>query len=511
MKKITFLLLTSLSFCSLAQSGYEIKVNFKNCKDTAFYLARYYFGQSLIVDSCKNVKKGSGVFKSKTKIESGVYIIANQSKERYIDFLLNENRKLTVDGDFSDLINTLKSPDSKENEDLCSYAKVFTAKNQQLQKAIETAKGKSKADSIKLVNESQRVIADELKKYDEEFMKNHKGTFVYDFLNLRTEKFPTDVPLAKNGRPDSIYQYYYYKNHYFDGVDFKDERILFTPFLADRINKYFETVIVQHPDTAIKEIDKIFARCTEGNLVYNRLLGHFCYKYETNKTMTFDKFGKTNTFEKVFVHLSDKYIIPGKVSGVYDDETVEKIKNRVNIIRNLLPEAKVADLFMIDTIYGKQVLKMGFDTANTSKSASDLYAKTADKIKPLYKTLYNVNSKYTLLVFWSVDCGHCQKEIPELNKNLKAIKNKIDLTVFAVQTKSDLYDKWRQFIIEHELDFVNVFEPVHLNNLTERFDINRTPVIYLLDKDKKIKGKNLSADQVIEILNNLETKETQTN
>jgi hypothetical protein len=49
-----------------------------------------------------------------------------------------------------------------------------------------------------------------------------------------------------------------------------------------------------------------------------------------------------------------------------------------------------------------------------------------------------------------------------------------------------------------------VFDPVHLNNTKEKFDITSTPVIYLLDKDKRIKGKKLSADQTLEIIKNLE-------
>ena len=45
---------------------------------------------------------------------------------------------------------------------------------------------------------------------------------------------------------------------------------------------------------------------------------------------------------------------------------------------------------------------------------------------------------------------------------------------------------------------------MHLNNTKETFDITGTPVIYLLDKDKRIKGKKVSANQVVEILENLE-------
>jgi thiol-disulfide isomerase/thioredoxin len=154
---------------------------------------------------------------------------------------------------------------------------------------------------------------------------------------------------------------------------------------------------------------------------------------------------------------------------------------------------------------------MGFDTASSSKSITDLYYKNIEKLTPMFKTLYQVNAKYTILVFWAVDCGHCQTEIPKLHEDLKALKGKIDFKVFAVQTKDDLYDSWRKFLIDKKLgDFIHVYDPVHLNNLKERFDIYSTPVIYVLDKDKKIKAKRLGAEQVVDMLKNLEEIEKAT-
>jgi hypothetical protein len=97
-----------------------------------------------------------------------------------------------------------------------------------------------------------------------------------------------------------------------------------------------------------------------------------------------------------------------------------------------------------------------------------------------------------------------------LNENLKDLKGKIDFKVFAVQTK-DEFEPWRKFIIEKKLDFINVFDPVHLNNLKERFDIYSTPVIYILDKDKRIKAKRLSADQVIDMLKMLDAMDKKGN
>jgi thiol-disulfide isomerase/thioredoxin len=501
MKKITLLLsaIFVFSFGAEAQSGYDIKINFKGCKDTMVYLVKYTFDQQYIADTCKNIKNGAIRFKGKTDLDKGVYVLVSQGKSTYFDIFINENQRFTVNADLDAMVNTLKAVGNKENEQFFSYIKFITGKNQDFGKIAAEAKGKSKADSIKFMQEKLTVLNAEVKAFDSDFMQRNKGTYLYDVMNLKTEKEPTDVPKAKNGRPDSVYQYYYYKNHYFDGIDFKDERIIRTPFFDDRVKKYFENIIVVNPDTMIKEIDKVMTKCTPGNLVYNLLLGYFTYSSEQNKIMVFDK---------VFLHLADKYIISGKANGVYTEETVKKIKERVDIMRNLLLDAQVSDLFMIDSIYGKQVLKMGFDTAKTSKGITDLYYKNLDRLTPMFKSLYQVKAKYTVLVFWAEDCGHCQTEIPKLNDGLKELKGKIDYKVYAVQTKEELFEEWKKFLRDHKLsDFINVFDPIHLNNLKERFDIYSTPVIYILDKDKKIKAKRLGADQVVEMLKMLDNIE----
>lgn len=502
MKKFILLLAaTALFTFNVSAQGYDIKINFKGCKDTMAYLVKYTFDQQYIADTCKKIKNGVIQFKGKKELDKGVYTLVSEAKSIYFDFFINENEKFVINTDAADLVNSLKSVGNKENESFFSYIKFITNKNEDFNKIKEQTKGKSKEDSTKFMNEKIKQLNEEVKKFDADFMAKNKGTFVYDVLNLKAEKEPTDVPKAKNGRPDSIYTYYYYKNHFFDGINFKDERIIRTPFFDDRIKRYFDNVILMHPDTVIQEIDKVLAKCDEGNLIYNLLIGYFTYKYEQSKIMGFDK---------VFVHIADKYILNGKAKGVYTDETVKSIKERVDIMRNLLLDAKVSELYMIDTIYGKQVRKMGFDTASNSKSITDLYYKNIDKLTPMFKTLYEVKAKYTILVFWAVDCGHCQTEIPKLHEDLKAIKGDVDFKVFAVQTKDDLYATWTKFVAEKKLtDFIHVFDPIHLNNLKERFDIYSTPVIYVLDKDKKIKAKRLGAEQVVEMLKTLESIDKQ--
>jgi thiol-disulfide isomerase/thioredoxin len=486
-----------------SQGGYDIKFNLKGAPDTAMYLVKYMWDQQYIVDTCKKVKNGQVQFKGQSDLDKGVYTLVSQGMSIYFDFFVNDAQKFVVSGDMSDLVNSLKCIASKDNEIFFNYLKYISQKNKEYGKFAESTKGKSKEDSAQFMKEKSIAFSKEAKEYDRLFIEKNKGSFVADVVNLRIEKEPAEVPKANNGRPDSLYQYYYFKNHFFDGIDFKDERIIRSPFFDDRVKRYFESVIVQHPDSIIVELDKMFSKCDQGNLVYNLMLGHFTYKFEQNKNKIFDRNGNSLSFEKVFVHLADKYIVSGKAKGVYSDETVGKIKERVDIVRNLLPGATVAELYMIDTTHARQVLKMGFDTCKTSKSLTDLYIKVENKLAPLYKTLSSVNAKYTVLVFWASDCGHCQTDIPKLKENLDKVKGKIDYKVFAVQTKDD-YETWRKFIISKKLDFINVFDPMHLNNLKERFDITSTPVIYILDRNKRIKVKGVASEQVVELLEMLE-------
>lgn len=495
LKKIILSVLVFGAFNSFTYGqGYDIKFNMKGNKDTMMYLVKYVWDQQYIVDTCKKIKNGQVQFKGKTDLDKGVYTLVSQGKAIYFDLFVNENQKFSISCDNNDIVNTLKATGSKENEEFISYIKYITNKNIEFGKFREESKKKSKEDSAKFILEKVNSMNADVKKFDSQFMEKMKGTYVYDVLNLKSEKEPKEIPKASNGRPDSVYQYYYYKNHFFDGIDFKDDRIVRTPFFDDRVKKYFETVLLQHPDTIIQEIDKVLGACKPEGLAYNVMLGYFTYKYEQSKIMGFDK---------VFVHVCDKYIISGKAKQVYTPETVAKIKERVDILRYLLLDSKAPEIYMIDTTYGKQVLKMGFDTAKTSKSVTDLYYKNLDKLTPMFKTLYMQKNKYTVLVFWSVDCGHCQTEIPKLNEALKELKGKIDFGVMAVYTKED-FEAWRKFIYDKKLDFLNVYDPIHLNNLKEKYDIYSTPVIYILDKDKKIKAKRLGSEQVVDMLNMLD-------
>lgn len=473
--------------------GYNLQFNLTNCKDTVLYLAKYTFDKQYVVDTCKKVKNGKAQFKSDKEIEKGIYFIVSQDKARYFDFFINENNKFTISGDIKE-VKTFKVIGSKENEKFLEYIKYIAAKNEMFVKLKDKAQQMPKKDSAEFMEREVKQLNEDVKKFQKDFYNANKGTFLADVINLQIPKEPDSIPKASNGRPDSIFAYYYMKNHYWDGVNFKDDRLLITPFFGDKFKNYFEKVIPQVPDSAIVELDKILAQCDVKSDMFKFLLAYLTPYYEAHKVMGFDK---------VFVHIINKYIKTGLANDLYDEKVREKIIERGRILEPLLIGNQAPELLMIDTAGGKITAKMGFDTAKTSESVTKLYYDNVQKITPLLVSLYQTKADYIILVFWDVDCGHCQKEIPELAKTYNELKQKYDVKVFAVYTHTE-YEKWRKFIIEKKLNFINVFDPIHINNIREKYDIFSTPVIYLLDKNKIIKAKRITHEALPKLIEFLE-------
>ena len=56
----------------------------------------------------------------------------------------------------------------------------------------------------------------------------------------------------------------------------------------------------------------------------------------------------------------------------------------------------------------------------------------------------------------------------------------------------------------HTLNWINISDGVHINNIKEKYDIYSTPVIYVLDKNKRIKAKRIGTEQVKDIILQME-------
>jgi peroxiredoxin len=174
-------------------------------------------------------------------------------------------------------------------------------------------------------------------------------------------------------------------------------------------------------------------------------------KYETSEIMGMDK---------VFVDLAEKYYLTGKADWA-DTSVVNKIRNKVNDIKPNLIGNKAPQLILYDSLK-----------------------------RPI--NALSLKSRFTILFFFDPDCGHCKTTAPKLKSIYKDLKNR-GVEVVGVSTDVNL-DAMKDFLKDLSLPWKTFAD---LAGQRRSYNITVTPVIYILDENKRIIAKRLDVDQIM--------------
>lgn len=453
--------------------GYNIKISAKGIKPfTMCQLARYYGDKQYIVDSAKSNDKGEVIFKGTEKWPQGVYLFVPPGRNRYFDFVMDEGQNFTIETDTIDFIKSMKVKGSDENKFFYEYQNFMAGKQKQiepLKNSFEKIKDKN-SDSAKVIKDKMTVIDKEVKEYKANFIKSNPTTFVAKLFKAMDEPEVPEAPILPNGKKDTTFAYHYFKTHFFDNFDLTDDRLLRSPIFHNKIKQYMDKLTPQIPDSIDISADYLIEKARPNKEVFKYLVYWLTYNYESSKIMGMDA---------VFVHMVNTYYVTNQAFWV-DSTQLYKITKRGRELEPLLIGKKAPMINMPDS---------------TGK----------------YISLYDVKSKYTVVVFWDHGCGHCKKEIPKLQEAYtKKLKAK-GVQVYAVETE-DKPEDWKKFIRDYHLNWINVQEmDAYKRAVTKKiYDIYSTPVIYLLDENKIIKAKRIETEQLenlIDILDKEKLKE----
>lgn len=456
-----FTLLTCLS--AIAQPGYEIRVTLKPFTQGHLFLAHYYGQKQALVDSVPINSKSEAVFSGKEKLPGGIYMIAYPKKDGYFELVIDKEQRFSVSADSADLLKSVRFSGSRENQ-LFSEYQDFTSlvggDMNALQKAY--AKAPTKADSAKIMNQLKDKNL-QLKNYRQQFIKAHPDHLLSTVFQLLLE------PTIPETWKDSALIYQYYKSHYWDGINLSDARLLRTPVFQPKFNRYFDEVLPQHHDSLIIEADEMMFAARNSKDMRQYVLATLTEKYVNPKYMGQDA---------VFVHLFQKYYIPGEADAWMTDKYKKFIFDRgYSLMANVIGE-KGANLNMIDSAGQKT-------------------------------NLYDVKSPYTVICFWDPTCSHCQEEVPKLDSFYHAKWKAMGVRIYGVMTDGGK-DKWLAFIKEHNLrDWIHVYQTREMKDaeiqqnqpgFRQLYDVYQTPMLYLLDADKKILAKKLNYEQLNDFL-----------
>jgi len=465
------LICCALSMATLAQGtpkAYEIKVTLKPFTSGYLYLGHHFGNKQYLVDSAKLNEKSEAVFSGKEKLFGGVYMIIYPRKNGWVECIVDKQQKFSVISDSADVINKTQYLNSSDNTLFSDYQKRSYAIGKKYKTLSDQMAGLHGQDSTAKRAE-MAALSKEIQDYRENFRKQHPEHLLSAIFNVLKEPVIPQANQHPGGKYDSTFAYQYYKAHYWDGVSFTDERLLRTPVYIPKFDRYFAEVLPQDSDSIIRYAGNILEASRSNKEMFKYHLSALTDRYVNPTYMGQDK---------VFVHLFEKYYLTGAADSWMNDKYRKFIYDRgYSLMANQLGE-KGANLELIDTL---------------------------GKPRPLYE----VEGPFTVLCFWDPTCSHCQVEVPKLDSIFQNKWKARGVRLYGVMTDGGK-EAWLKYIRTHDLkDWIHVYQTQEMKDaesaanrpgFRQLYDVYQTPMLYLLDKDKRIIAKKLNYEQLDQVM-----------
>jgi thiol-disulfide isomerase/thioredoxin len=459
---LLLLLVPAVSFGQL-KSGYEIDITIKDLQDSTLFLAYHLGDKQYIKDTLKLDRTGHAVVRGKETLPQGIYMIVLPGR-KYFEILMSEDQHFSLTCSYKDYFNTLKFTGSDENSAFIEYQKKWVTMQQHASALVKRIQNnKQNSDSLKIIGYMEKIQEENMKSYLKSVVaannRNLLATLVKAMLPVEAPEF--SVPFGSLN-PDSVKwvrNYNYNKNHFFDNIDLNDERLLRTPILFARLNAFFTNVLIQSPDTLNKEIDKMMKKCSSNYKVYQYVAVFLFNHFRESEIMGQDA---------VLVKIADDIYLSGKADWV-TKEFKDDLRKQIDLLRPNLIGKKAENIVM-------------------------------DSFKGIFVSLYDVEKEFTILYFWEPDCGHCKEATPKLKAYYDKPKD-YSIEVFAVCTTSDKA-KWTKYIEDNKLTWINGWDPQRSSHFDFYYNVQSTPTVYILDKNKKIIAKKLAVEEIGPFIDN---------
>jgi len=444
--------------------GYDIRVQIKNAASDTLLLA-YYYAEKQFVKDTAIASNGIFQFKGDSTLEAGVYILVMPPKYEPIQLFINEEEQhLTIDLDAKQIAKSFQVKGSRDNELFYDYLRYLEEKRPQAQAISDKIKTEKEAGrDVAVLQENLEKINGEVKNKQSEIIKNFPASMTAILINASIE---VTIPEMKGTQEQiEMNRYLYYKAHYFDHLKLEDPRLLRSPLIHERINYYLEKLTLQHPDSIKHSLDDILRRIQPAEETFRYYLVQFLNNYANSKIVGFDA---------LYVHLVDEYYSKGFAPWVAAEQ-LEKIQKNASALRPIL----------------------------IGKTAPEIRLTRYPEQTPI--TLHGIRSPYTVLFIWDPECSHCKSSLPHVIDFYNKYKAK-GVEVLAVCSQfSDKVPACWKYLEEHNIKpgWINAADPFHASKYKVLYDVRTTPQLFIMDAKKTILSKNIGAEQLSEVMDNI--------
>jgi peroxiredoxin len=454
------LLLVLISAAAHAQTGYKLDFKVKGLKDTTAFLAYYDRDQTYLRDTAKVDSQGVFSFENSKPLQQGAFMVV-LDKTPVFQFVIGHDQRFSMETDVEDYTKHMVVTGDEDNKLFFDNANYLSQKYKESESIIKILRDTTlKEDAKKEAREQFKKATQEVAAYQNDIITKYPTTFTARLIKTSRDVEIPDPPKKADGTLDSTFQFRYYREHYFDNFDLADDALLRLPkpMYQEKVKDYLDRLFLQHPDTLTKEIVRLAAKVKKNQEAYKYFVWTCLVHYQTHKIMGLDE---------VYVNIYDKFIANGEMDFWLDKKTKQNIKEYVEKIRVSLVNHNAGNLIMQD---------------------KDLKA----------KSMYDIKNKYTILYFFSPDCGHCKEETPKLVDFYNKSRTKFDFEVYAVSIDTSM-SKMRSFIKDFKMPWITVNGPrTYVGHWSKLYYAETTPTMYVIDAKRKIIAKKLPIEQLPE-------------
>lgn len=457
MKRTLFILTLLLYCCTVSAQQYSFTFLPAGLEDSVLYVGRHYRDEVQLVDSARHTAKGY-LFRGKRMWPRGVYALVRQNRKAVLtDFLVDDSRVFTLNGDSKMSAASVKVKGSKANQLMFDFMATQDAARHEAESLQKTG------DTAGLEALAKRMDAYEKKAY----------AIGKDNLYLQLIR-RCEHPEVPDNVEDKAY---YYRTHYWDPLfsseyGVRSSELLYSPQLFNKMNYFFFGLLYRaDSDTICKELDRLMAHIGDDTAMARYVLQFIEPRYYRST--------RNIGWDAVWCHIASEYILKGRCPWMRESELYLAEQN-YNRIKQSIIGAHGQELWMLDT--------------------------TQIDAPEHWQSSHRQPARYVILWFWDPDCHHCQEQSAELKALYDSLQTAPDrrFEVYAVGYDSDV-DKWKRYVKEHDFRWVNVGGP-HVNiDYQEAYNVHGAPTMIILDWHRDIiMNKVLPAKSLLQFFDNYE-------
>ncbi len=432
----------------------DIRIKVTGTQPGKVVLVGQFMNQQFQADTAHVNEAGEVTFRQPEPYETGYYF-AFFPDQTTVPLLLDRDQQFSLTTTASDVSGEMEVDGSDDNE-LLYEGLNFEARIGPALRTLMTPSGASSAEDVEAERQRDALIA-ERQAFYEKIFADHPQSFYTAFQRAALNPGIEDIRLPDGG-PDKAAQVSAYKKDFWNDVDFTDPRLLRTPAVDEKLNRYFDELTVQQADSVNAAADRLLALAEGRPEFYQALAQGITLRFRPGQS-------KLKDAEAVFVHMVRNYFTRDKAVWL-DSMTVFGLQNQAGTMEASLIGRKGADL----TVPGTDG-------------------------RP--RRLYDLKTPYVIVFIYNPDCDHCIEETPKLLEWTRAHRDKVSVYAIALSTEDE---RWKTFVKEFGVQsWTNVHDPSD-QAIFRTYYTDSTPELYVLGPDRTIIAKNVTTEDLDQII-----------